>query len=306
MSSSKQLHHEAMNSLRKADEALAQRDMELYNSNLRDALELETNAATLLKDKFNAEPTRSVLYRSAASIAVSCGEYKRAEKLVVQALRGSPPQEIKNELLELFDEEIVEHTHNPVAREVFKRVFDVVFSILVLTLLLPLFILIPLFIKFDSRGPVFYWQIRIGRNNRPFRCFKFRTMRLGGADENYNKGDNRVTRLGGFMRRHALDELPQFINVLKGEMSIVGPKPVVAEHHREFAYIKGAFNSRSSAMPGITGLAESINLKNEPRPYIQYSEKWSPLVDIKIIIIAFLQAIRGQKNAYSISDDDFE
>ena len=302
MSNAKQLHREAMDSLRKADESLVQRDMELYKQYLHNALELEANAAALLKDKLSAEPTRSILYRSAASIAVSCGEYRRAEKLVIQALRGHPPVEIKNELLELFDKEIIGYINDSAVMALSKRIFDIVFSVLVILILLPVFVLIIILIKIESRGPALFHQIRVGRNNTLFRSYKFRSMRIN--DQN-NPSNGRITKVGALMRKYGLDELPQFFNVLRGEMSVVGPRPIMARHHSSvYSSATNYFNARHYALPGITGLSESFNLKKTPRSYTQYSEKWSLLLDVKIILIAFSHAVRGQKNAYSVSDEN--
>nr|GFC83897.1 hypothetical protein [Tanacetum cinerariifolium] len=121
MSSAKELHRIAMESLQKADEALLKRDIDLYKESINKALESEAGAAMLLKDKVSAEPTRSVLFRSSASIAISCGKYEYAEWLIIQALRGNPPSEIKNELISLSDGIFFKSE----AASIGKRVFDI-------------------------------------------------------------------------------------------------------------------------------------------------------------------------------------
>ena len=134
----------------------------------------------------------------------------------------------------------------------FKKIFDLLFALLFLILSLPLFLIISFFIKLSSRGPIFYLQERIGKNNIPFRCIKFRTMYPEAKDilENILKNDNnlkkefeethklkkdpRITTIGKLLRKSSLDELPQFINVLRGEMSIVGPRPIVKDEKKKY------------------------------------------------------------------------
>lgn len=117
--------------------------------------------------------------------------------------------------------------------ELTKRFFDIVFSFLGLTVLSPLFLLLAVWIKLDSRGPVFYRQVRVGRHNRDFRIFKFRSMRVGsdkGSLVTIGGRDPRVTRSGYYIRKFKFDELPQLINVLIGDMSFVGPRPEVRKY----------------------------------------------------------------------------
>lgn len=143
-----------------------------------------------------------------------------------------------------------------------KRLFDIFFSFFLLLILSPLFLTISLLIVLDSRGPVFYKQIRIGKNNKKFRLYKFRTMRTN-ADKHglltVGKKDPRVTHTGYFLRKYKLDELPQLINILKGHMSFVGPRPEVEK------YVK-LYNEEQikvlSVKPGLTDIA-SIKYINE-------------------------------------------
>jgi len=143
-----------------------------------------------------------------------------------------------------------------------KRLFDLFFSIIGLVVLFPLFLLVALAIKLDSRGPVFFRQERIGRNFKPFRIYKFRTMTVGSYEKGPAitvAGDSRVTRMGRFLRKTKIDELPQLINVLKGEMSFVGPRPEVGKYVELF---KSDYQKLLSVRPGITDPA-SISYKDE-------------------------------------------
>lgn len=143
-----------------------------------------------------------------------------------------------------------------------KRLFDIFFSILGLVVLSPLFLVVAVWIKLDSRGPVFYRQVRVGRHNRDFRIFKFRSMRVGsdkGSLVTIGGRDPRVTRSGYYIRKFKLDELPQLINVLKGDMSFVGPRPEV-RHYVD--YWTEEQMVVLSVRPGITDPA-SIKFRNE-------------------------------------------
>ena len=146
--------------------------------------------------------------------------------------------------------------------ELTKRLFDIFFSILGLVVLSPLFLVVAVWIKLDSRGPVFYRQVRVGRHNRDFRIFKFRSMRVGsdkGSLVTIGGRDPRITRSGYIIRKLKLDELPQLINVLKGDMSFVGPRPEV-RHYVD--YWTEEQMVVLSVRPGITDPA-SIKFRNE-------------------------------------------
>lgn len=182
----------------------------------------------------------------------------------------------------------------------FKRTLDVVFSSMVLIFLSPLLLAIAIAIKLDSRGPVFYVSERVGKKGRIFNCLKFRTMvcdadkrRAALMDRNERDGvlfkiadDPRVTKLGRFLRKHSLDELPQFANVLIGDMSVVGPRPLPACDVRDS---KLAYLRVLSVIPGITGLWQ-VEGRQDPssESYISlnviYIENWSVWLDIKIIL----------------------
>ena len=144
----------------------------------------------------------------------------------------------------------------------FKRCFDILISLFALLLLAPLFVVVAVLIKFDSPGPVFYKQARLGKNGIQFWMYKFRSMivdaeKKGAGLFNY-ENDPRVTRIGSFLRKTSLDELPQLINVLKGDMAIVGPRPPVTYELGDYETLNSRYKKRFSVLPGITGLALSL------------------------------------------------
>jgi exopolysaccharide biosynthesis polyprenyl glycosylphosphotransferase len=190
--------------------------------------------------------------------------------------------------------------HVPELGLLFKRVFDVVFSVLALIVIAPLLLVIAIAVKLDSPGPAFYKSERIGKKGRVFHCIKFRTM-VQDADQrradvmhmNERDGvlfkisnDPRITRLGHFLRKYSLDEFPQFFNVLKGEMSIVGPRPPIASEVKEY---KLSHLRRLDVMPGITGLWQ-VQGRQDPSfaSYVSldvtYIDTWSIWLDFKIIL----------------------
>ncbi len=155
---------------------------------------------------------------------------------------------------------------------IFKRIFDIIMSLLIIaTILSWLLLLLALLIKLDSRGPVFFLQKRVGRGGRSFLCYKFRSMIFNvEADKKQAvENDHRITRLGKFLRKSNLDELPQFFNVLKGEMSIVGPRPHMYADCNRFSAQVPAYKLRNLIRPGITGLAQ---IKGFSGPAINFEE----------------------------------
>ena len=194
---------------------------------------------------------------------------------------------------------------------IIKRIFDVVFSLLVLLTIFPLlYVIIALFTKLESPGPVLFRQLRAGRKNKLFLCYKFRTMRIDNDDEarQATKDDPRVTRIGAFLRKTSLDEFPQFINVLLGDMSVVGPRPFMLQHVEEFSRTVDRYALRQFVTPGITGYAQVNGFRGEVRhaQMIQkrveydriYIENWSLMLDIKIIWQTVRNIFKGEENAY--------
>ena len=192
-----------------------------------------------------------------------------------------------------------------------KRAFDIIVAIIALVGILSwLTPLMAILIKLDSKGPVFFKQKRNGLDYREFYCYKFRSMRPN-KRANLNqvsRNDERITTIGRFIRKTSMDELPQFINVLKGDMSVVGPRPHMVSHTHMYAERIDKFMVRHFIKPGITGLAQVSGCRGEVETDndiinrvkfdIFYVENWSLLLDIKIIIITIVKAIRGDDKAY--------
>jgi Undecaprenyl-phosphate glucose phosphotransferase len=188
-----------------------------------------------------------------------------------------------------------------------KRIFDVVFSMVVLLLTLPITLLIALAIKLGSRGPVFFVQDRVGLNGRVFRMFKFRTMHTGSREEGDTRWtsdrDPRRTAVGAFLRKTNLDELPQFLNVLRGDMSIVGPRPERPFFVERFLEEFDRYNSRHLFKAGITGWAQvngwrgDTSIAKRVEYDLYYLRNWSLTFDLQIITMTLLRFF-DSKNAY--------
>jgi Undecaprenyl-phosphate glucose phosphotransferase len=192
-----------------------------------------------------------------------------------------------------------------------KRSFDFVFSALVMSLILWWLIpLISLLIKLDSKGPAFFKQKRHGKDNKPFTCYKFRTMVSDNGTEFKQaiKDDPRITRFGRFLRKTSLDEIPQFYNVLVGDMSVIGPRPHPIKLNYDFKPQITKFMLRHSVKPGITGLAQAkgyrgettslVSMKNRVKLDRFYVENWSLLFDLKIIVLTLNHLLRENDNVY--------
>ena len=182
-------------------------------------------------------------------------------------------------------------------RSVIKRFTDVVIATLGLFVLLPVGLIVALAIKLESRGPVLFWQLRYGRNRSSFYICKFRSMTVTEARGDFtqaSRNDARVTRVGRFLRRTSLDELPQLYNVLRGEMSLVGPRPHAIAMDDAFAEVISDFNDRHLVRPGLTGLAQVSGFRGptEALEHIEhrvrhdrlYISKWSVFLDLKILV----------------------
>ncbi len=182
--------------------------------------------------------------------------------------------------------------------QVLKRVEDMILGSALLIAALPVLLLIALLIRVDSPGPILFRQRRYGFNNNEFTVYKFRTMRDAPQDERVpqaHRGDQRVTRIGAFLRRTSLDELPQLINVLHGEMALVGPRPHAVAHNRHFAQVIDDYLGRHRVKPGITGWAQVSGLRGETETEEQmrlrvqhdlhYIDNWSLWFDLKILLL---------------------
>ena len=195
--------------------------------------------------------------------------------------------------------------------QVLKRAFDLAFSTLVLAVLVPFVLpLLALLIKSDSPGPVFFKQMRPGKRNKLFPCYKLRTMR---ADHNQtelqaSKADPRVTRVGQYLRKYNLDELPQFFNVLLGHMSVVGPRPNMVSQLEEYSKRSRTYQLRHAVTPGITGYAQVNGCRGETRAPnamekrveydLKYVENWTFSLDLQIIGKTVRNMVRGEESAY--------
>lgn len=192
-----------------------------------------------------------------------------------------------------------------------KRIFDIFFSLAVILLLLSWLIpIVYILMKIDSKGPLFFKQKRHGVNLKTFWCYKFRSMTKSKDSDTLmaTKNDMRITRLGRILRKTSIDELPQFFNVLKGDMSVVGPRPHMQLHTEEFEKSVDKYLVRHFLKPGITGLAQikgyrgeivqKADIVNRVRYDIFYMEKWSIQLDLSIIYYTVVNAIRGQDKAY--------
>jgi putative colanic acid biosynthesis UDP-glucose lipid carrier transferase len=191
-----------------------------------------------------------------------------------------------------------------------KRLEDIVLSSLILMLIAVPMIAIALAVKLTSKGPAIFKQIRYGEDGKPIEVWKFRSMTVMENGDDFvqaTKGDMRITRVGEFIRKTSLDELPQFINVLQGRMSIVGPRPHAVAHNEEFRGVIKGYMRRHKIKPGITGWAQINGWRGETDTLekmekrvecdIQYLKHWSLWLDLKII---FLTVFKGfvNKNAY--------
>ena len=192
-----------------------------------------------------------------------------------------------------------------------KRTFDILFSTLVLVFLLSWLIpLLAIVIKINSKGPVFFKQKRNGYNFKEFWCYKFRSMKLNkeANTSQATKNDFRITSIGKYLRKYSIDELPQFFNVLVGDMSVVGPRPHMLKENEKYKSTIDKFMVRHYVKPGITGLAQTKGFRGEIETNhdivnrikydIYYIENWSFMLDLKIIIETVINVIRGEKKAY--------
>jgi Undecaprenyl-phosphate glucose phosphotransferase len=192
-----------------------------------------------------------------------------------------------------------------------KRCFDILFSVSVLILVFPLlYIIAGILIKISSKGPILFKQKRTGLYGKVFECYKFRTMHMNEDADTLQavKDDPRTTKIGSFLRRTNLDEFPQFINVLKSDMSVVGPRPHMLKHTEQYSILIDKYMIRHLVKPGITGWAQITGYRGETRTLEQmegrvkrdvwYLENWSFFLDLKIVVVTIISMFRGESNAY--------
>lgn len=213
----------------------------------------------------------------------------------VQMLYGIPLIEIKSQILKRY-------------QEILKRMFDILFSFLVLLIGLPLLILIAILIKIDSRGKILFTQYRVGRFGKEFKMYKFRSMRQGSEKDKKPTavGDKRVTKFGRFIRKTHLDELPQFYNVLIGDMSVVGPRPEIKFNVDKFAESLPQYNRRHKVRPGITGwwqvnygphVLNLEEIENRLKDDFYYIENYSLTLDVEIVVRTVWCVVKGHGQA---------
>jgi lipopolysaccharide/colanic/teichoic acid biosynthesis glycosyltransferase len=190
-------------------------------------------------------------------------------------------------------------------------VFDVAVSVAVIpAVVLPLMAIVAVIQRISSPGPLFFRQQRVGENGKVFGILKFRTMRLDNDDEarQASSGDDRIYRGGGWLRRLSVDEFPQFINVLRGEMSVVGPRPHMIQHEREFEKFHELYGSRRYVKPGVTGLAQvegyrgevkdAKDVRGRARYDLFYVKHWSLGLDFRLAMQTVLHLVKPPAKAY--------
>lgn len=226
--------------------------------------------------------------------------YRNLKKsLVMEMMESIPLMTVRREPLQA------------VYNRALKRSFDIVFSVLVLMTIFPvLYLIVGILVKLSSPGPILFKQKRTGLYGQVFRCYKFRTMKVNAQADSLQavKDDPRKTKVGDFLRRTNLDEFPQFINVLRGEMSVVGPRPHMLKHTEQYSALIDKYMVRHLVKPGVTGWAQVTGYRGETKTLEQmegrvkrdvwYIENWSFFLDLKIIVVTVLNMFRGEKNAY--------
>lgn len=256
--------------------------------------------------------------------ALPASAFEKIEQLMLDAdknlirfrlVAGLDENELRPAYVEYFGNiPIIALRHEPLKKwfnRFVKRLFDVVFSLLVVIFIFSwLFPILAILIKMGSKGPVLFVQRRSGLNNRPFNCYKFRSMYVN-TDANKKQAsryDERITGIGAWLRRTSLDELPQFFNVLAGSMSVVGPRPHMITHTRQYAELIDRYMIRHFLKPGITGWAQVNGFRGETRNAeamlnrveadVWYLENWSFLLDLRIVFLTVLILFKRDENAF--------
>ena len=242
--------------------------------------------------------------------------FSNSNNIILKLIPDSNKLYSKNQNIEFYDDTLVVLNVKKLPFEfsenyIIKRTFDIIFSIIVclfiLTWLVPILWIL---VKIESKGPLIFSQKREGLDGRKFVCYKFRSMKLNTMSDKVHAVENdiRVTRIGSFIRKTSIDELPQFLNVIKGDMSVVGPRPHLPSLSSEYQKDVDDYFKRHAVKPGITGLAQvsgyrgeikkRSDIKNRVRLDIFYIENWSFLLDIKIILMTVFNVFKGEENAY--------
>ena len=192
--------------------------------------------------------------------------------------------------------------------EKIKRFFDFNLGLIIIIALIPIYLIIAILIKVSSKGPILFIQNRYGLNGKIFKMYKFRTMFLDQRDTNKKiiqatKNDKRITKVGRILRKYSLDELPQLINVIKGEMSLVGPRPHASEHNEYYRKMIPGYMQRHSKLPGMTGLAQVMGARGETNDIekmklrieydIAYNNNWNLIEDFLILFKTFFSIFKG-------------
>jgi putative colanic acid biosynthesis UDP-glucose lipid carrier transferase len=219
---------------------------------------------------------------------------------------------IQSRTTEIIDVPVIAMCETPFYgyRGVMKRITDIGLTTILLAVGLPLMLVIALVIRLDSPGPVIFRQRRYGLDGHEIVVYKFRSMHVaedGAHVRQATRDDARVTRVGRFLRRYSLDELPQLINVLQGRMSLVGPRPHAVAHNEQYRRLIKSYMVRHKVLPGITGLAQVNGCRGETTELeqmearvkydLEYLRSWTPLLDVKVLIATFLQVF-GDSKAY--------
>lgn len=229
----------------------------------------------------------------------------------IQDTKDILSKNLKIDYYELFPVLSLQKTllHDPLVKG-FKRAFDIFFSLIVIIFVLSwLTPIIGLLILLESRGPIFFKQGRPGLDEREFFCYKFRSMHMNlNTEQEASRNDPRVTRMGRFMRKTSIDELPQFFNVFLGDMSVVGPRPHLWSQNKAYATKIKKYMVRLYVKPGITGLAQVKGFRgeietdedmiNRIKYDVFYIENWSFVMDVKIIIQTVINIFKGEEKAY--------
>jgi len=242
--------------------------------------------------------------------------FSNSNNIILKLIPDSNKLYSKNQNIEFYDDTLVVLNVKKLPFEfsenyIIKRFFDIIFSIIVclfiLTWLIPI---LWVFVKIESKGPLIFSQKREGLDGRKFICYKFRSMKLNTMSDKVHAVENdiRVTGIGSFIRKTSIDELPQFLNVIKGDMSVVGPRPHIPSLSSEYQKDVDDYFKRHAVKPGITGLAQvsgyrgeikkKSDIKNRVRLDIFYIENWSFLLDVKIILMTVFNVFKGEENAY--------